>query len=123
MSRKPEEPFGPRYPDLPNLRKHRTAAKKAGGVMKLDRDTRQQYGETVGREILALQRAAVSKAHYGTPRCASGSWANTAEGIEAAVRRRIASALAVAARRDRQGRSDDQVRLLYAEAMEAKRKG
>ncbi len=97
-------------------------AEAAGGVMQMDRTLRQQYGAAVEHAIRALQR----KELLGTiragasPHCASGSFANTAEGIESAVRARQARAAASWVRQDREGRSDAKVAELYAEAMAAK---
>jgi len=107
---------------MPSLAKYRRMAESAGGVMQMDRTLRQQYGAAVEKAIRALQRKELlGKIREGaTPLCASGSFANTAEGIETAVRARIASRLAAAARHDREGRSDEVVQMLYNEAMAAK---
>lgn len=113
-----EEPFGPNYPPMPGLNKYRTAAAQAGGVAKLDPILRKKYGAAIEKAIRAMQRAAMAKVYVmPAPRCASGSWANTAEGIEKAVRARQASELAAAARRDREGRSDETIQALYDQAM------
>ena len=117
------QPGNPPYPAMPSLAKFRRMAESAGGVMAMDRFARQQYGEAVEQAIRGLQRTELLgriKAE-AKPQCASGSFANTAEGIEKAVRGRIAAALASAARRDREGRSDALVQELYDQAMRIKR--
>lgn len=90
-------PFGPIYPALPSVAKYRRMAVAAGSVAAMDRSLRQAYGAAVEQAIRALQRADMSKVYTTpSPRCASGSWANTAEGIEAAVRAKQAREAAAA---------------------------
>lgn len=116
---------GPAYPVMPALAKHRRRAESAGGVMQMDREFRQQYGAAVEGAIRALQRRELLgtiRPAGATPRCASGSFANTAEGIESAVKARQVRIATTLMRRDREGRSDKMVQALYNEAMAAKRK-
>lgn len=111
---------GPEYPAMPKLNKFRTTANAAGGVMHLDKFYRNQYAEALEKEIRALQRP---KSTYTmpSPRCASGSWSNTPEGMEKAVRARQAREMESACRRDREGRTDETVLALYEAAMREKR--
>lgn len=118
-------PFGPHYPTMPAaVQKHRRVAARAGSVAAMGKAERQAYGAAVEQAILSLQRAAFTRAYAPPPaNCASGTFANTADAIEKAVRARQARELAAACRQDREGRSDATVQALYDAAMAAKRKG
>ena len=92
---------GPVYPAWDNLAKFRKLADKAGGVAKLDAKTSDAYSlalfANIKRENLALATKGNGPAHPCP--CASGSYANTGEGVLAAVSAKIARECAEALKR------------------------
>jgi len=110
--------FGPVYPNLGNaVAKFRRMSK--GGLSDLSLDDRKAYGTAVEAAILQLQRTECGRALPSIPKpnCASGTYHNTAESIEKAVReqnRRRATAPGPA-------RTPAQWESAYAHAMEETR--
>jgi hypothetical protein len=110
------EPFGPNYPDLPAVKKHRKP------LASLSRDQRRAYGEAVETAIRKLQRAALQRElPEHRCNCASGTNHNDGAAISAAMRAKHRAALLAAPSQERRARTPRQWEAMYAEAMEAKR--
>jgi hypothetical protein len=121
--READEKHGPVYRiESPALRKFRSTARAAGGLMNLERFYRVQYAEAVEAAVLAAQRAQLKRAvSVPKPMCASGTWHNDAESIEKAIIARHRAALAAWPSIERRKRSDGQWQSMYDAAMRAKR--
>jgi hypothetical protein len=115
---------GPEYKiGSAQLVKFRQTAKRAGGVMKLDRFARVQYANEVERAVLAAQRAQL-KSHgepQCRPMCASGTWHSDGNKIGAAIRARYHAALLAFPAQERRTRSPQQWLEMYDAAMLDKR--
>jgi hypothetical protein len=113
------EPFGPTYPAIPGATKFRKIPRD-----QLTADQRREYSALIVGKILSLQRADATRTLPAVkPRCASGTWANNADGaVGAAVREQQARALANCPDAIRRARTPAQWQELYEEAMRAKRK-
>jgi hypothetical protein len=120
---KPEN--GPDYPDLgPTVIKHRRKAK--AGLGKLSADDRRAYGEAVEQAIRAKQRHEFIRASCEPDKratCASGTWHNDGNKIDAAIKQQQRAALAAYPSQERRARTPEKWKELYEEAMEAKRNG
>lgn len=107
----------PQYPLLPSVEKCRRKARAAGGLSGMDYGEVYEYGTKVLAAIGRLNRAkhaVLIKEHRVN--CASGSNANTAEGIFKAIR-----ASNLARLRNITPRTDKELQKAYDAAMEAKR--
>lgn len=125
FSNDPNNPnYGPAYPKMAGLDKFRAVARNAGGVMTLEKFYRNEYGAAVEKAIRSLQkteaRAGLKTLSNGSNSC-SGYPYGDAKGVERAIRGKIASENARCVREAREGRTDEQVKALYDEAMKAKR--
>jgi hypothetical protein len=108
--------IGDEYPPYPNL---------GATVAKLRRsDDRRAHGEAVIEAIRKLQAAELNRAGGTTPsiKCASGTTLHDGAAIIKAVREQNRKAFEAACERDRHGRSDDLIRVLYEQAMASKRR-
>jgi hypothetical protein len=119
-----ERKQGPEYKiGSAQLVKYRSAAKYAGGVMKLDRAARVQYANEVERAVLAAQRAQL-KSHgepQCRPMCASGTWHSDGDKIGAAIVARHRAALLACPAMERRSRTPNQWLEMYDAAMLDKR--
>ena len=113
MTNEAPEQFGPTYPAIPSAAKYRRMADAAGGVAAMDVWHRHAYGQAVENAIRALNKRQ-SGYKTATPNCASGTFHNTAEAIEKAVRSQNIANIRAAAKRDREGRTDAQNLVLPA---------
>ena len=75
--------FGPVYPALPTVDKHRRKARAAGSVAAMAPEDRRAYGQAVLSALAALS-APKAPAHHCP--CASGTWHSDGKAILKAVR-------------------------------------
>jgi hypothetical protein len=115
------EQFGPVYPDLPAVNKHRKAARD--GLALMSRDARQAYGLAVETAIRAKQRAELQRelpSHNVS--CASGTNHNDGAAIHKAMQAKQRAALLAAPAQERRARKPAVWQAMYDAAMADKRK-
>lgn len=115
---------GPQYDvGSAQLTKFRKVARQQGGVMQLDRFYRVQYAEAVETAVLAAQRAQLRRAAEPQPRanCASGTFHNTGDAIDKALRAKQAAKLAACPAQERRARQPAVWLKMYDQAMLEKR--
>ena len=112
--------FGPVYPELAGMAKHRKAARN--GLAAMSRAERQAYGLAVETAIRAKQRAELQRelpTHNVS--CASGTNHNTGAAIHKAMQAKQRAALLAAPSAERRARKPAEWRRLYDAAMADKR--
>jgi hypothetical protein len=112
----PAGQFGPLYPDLPTVKKHRKAARD--GLASLSADQRRAYGEAVEIAIRAKQRAELQRelpTHIC--HCASGTNHNDGAAIHKAMQAKQRAALLACPSQVRRARTAHEWEVMYAEAM------
>lgn len=116
------EPFGPMYPDLGSgVAKYRRMAVGTGGLMAMDRQFRQAYGEAVEKAIRAKQRSELQRElPTHAVHCASGTNHSDGADIHEAIRRRQRAALLACPSQYRRDRPDHVWREMFVEAMAEK---
>jgi hypothetical protein len=106
--------FGPVYNIAgAGLDKHRRRARTAGGLKKMDKAFRREYGEAVEKAVLAAQRSALLR---------EGSPLPSGVGYGDALLARLNARLLAAPSAERRARTPNQWREMYAAAMEEKEK-
>jgi hypothetical protein len=110
------EPFGPDYPDLPTVKKHRK------NLTSLSQEQRRAYGEAVENAIRAKQRAELQRELPTHPvSCASGTNHNCGRKISAAMRAKHRAALLACPGQERRARTPQIWQTMYDAAMAEKR--
>jgi hypothetical protein len=113
------EEFGPKYPALPSVDKHRRLARSA---VEETPEQRRAYGAAVHAGIRALQRSELMRVvSVPKPNCASGTAETEGRKILNAVKRQLEAKLQADANADRRRRTDGEIIAAYQAAMEAKR--
>jgi hypothetical protein len=111
----------PPYPKL-SATVEKWRRKAANGLSTLTREERREYGATVEKAILALQRSELSRE---TPthsiRCASGTLHTDGADIHRAIQQRQRNSLLACPGQERRARSRHDWRVLYEAAMAEKR--
>lgn len=112
---------GPEYTiTSATLQKHRRAARK-GGLSSMSKAERHAYGEAVEKAMLAAQLSSLRREKPShMPNCASGTWHNTGEAIDRAIREQHRNATMNCKSRIAT-LPPDKVKELYEEAMAEKR--
>jgi hypothetical protein len=114
------EPFGPVYPDLASVKKHRAMARH--GVASMPAQMRRAYGEAVEIAIRAKQRAELQRElPEHRCHCASGTNHNDGAAIHKAMQAKQRAALLACPSQERRARSPHDWQKMYAEAMAEKR--
>jgi hypothetical protein len=108
----PAGQFGPLYPALPSVKKHRAP------LASLTREARQAYGAAVEKAIRALQRSELQR-EFPEHRChcASGTNHNDGREISKAMRAKQRAALQASVAKERRERTPAQWQAMYDEAM------
>jgi hypothetical protein len=120
MKMAPEQ-FGPVYPELAGMAKHRKAARN--GLSAMPRAERQAYGLAVETAIRAKQRAELQRVFTShNCSCASGTNHNDGAAIHKAMQAKQRAALLAAPSAERRARKPAEWRRLYDAAMADKRK-
>ena len=83
--------YGPTYPKLDGLAKHRNKATQAGGVAAMAPEARRAYGLAVLSALAALNKPKTPP--HSCP-CASGTWHSDGKAILKAVNQQIAARVA-----------------------------
>ena len=111
---------GPAYPDLGNtVAKYRRMATKAGSISQMLPFDRQAYGEAVEKAIRAKQRSELMRELPSHPcPCASGTYHNTGEAIDRAMKAKHRAAALAAPAQERRARKPPEWERLYRAAME-----
>jgi hypothetical protein len=118
--KEPVKQFGPVYPDLPAVKKHRALARD--GLSALSHEQRQAYGLAVETAIRAKQRSELQRElPEHRCHCASGTNHNDGAAISAAMRAKHRAALLACPSQERRARTPAMWQAMYAEAMEEKR--
>jgi hypothetical protein len=88
LNYEPHPGFGPDYPKLPGVTRHRAKANAAGSIAAMSKEDRRTYGLAVLAQINALNKAKIAMAtqSHKCP-CASGTWLSDGNAILAAIRR------------------------------------
>jgi hypothetical protein len=111
------EPFGPAYPDLASVKKHRPRH----GLASMSVEARQAYGLAVETAIRAKQRAELQRElPEHRCHCASGTNHNDGAAIHKAMQAKQRAALAACPSQERRARSPHVWRQMYEEAMAEK---
>jgi hypothetical protein len=112
------EPFGPVYPDLLTVKKHR----RRDGLAAMSRSDRQAYGLAVETAIRAKQRSELQRElPEHRCNCASGTNHNDGRAISKAMRAKHRAALAACPGQERRARTPQVWQAMYDEAMKQKR--
>jgi hypothetical protein len=111
------EPFGPLYPDLATVKKHRAP------LAAISREARQAYGLAVETAIRALQRSELQRATPAEPRSnsTSGTFHNNGAAIHKAMQTKQRAALLACPSQVRRAREPKVWEAMYAQAMAEKR--
>jgi hypothetical protein len=112
--------FGPEYPTLAGLDKHRRAARQ--GLDGMTREARQAYGLAVETAIRAKQRSELQRVYTShNCNCASGTNHNSGAAIHKAMQAKQRAALLAAPSQERRARSPAKWKAMYDRAMADKR--